>query len=139
MGRSLLRGGVAFIGTAFAVVCVLVFLPPVLADIHTGTAVLFTADIDRGITWSHAYGLHDQPLYYSLSLLEDVTGIVAFAGTGLLLLYAAARRAPAADGRARARVLGTPWALVCILCAALHWALVLFPYLLRGGYFPELL
>lgn len=136
MTRSLLRGVVAFIGTAFAAVSVLVFLPPVVADLRTGSAVLFTASRYQGVTWSRTYEFRDDPLYYGLSVLEDLTGVVGIGGMGLLLLSVAARsvRDPAAANvNDRAKVLGTAWAMLCTVCLLLHWLLALFPFLLKDG------
>jgi hypothetical protein len=136
MIRSFLRGvGVACIGAAFVAVGILAYLAPIFSDLHTGSAVLMTATRSV-VTWSHTYDLENHPVYFSMKVLTDLSGAIAFGGLGLLLLYVAARGAIDPSGArvsARARNIGTAWAFACAAAMVLHFALLLFPELLKNG------
>ena len=94
----------ACLGTTFIAVAVWFFASPIISDLQTGHATLMTTTRTH-ITWSHAYGLREHPVYFSVKLLTDASNI------------------------------GTVWAVGCLFTFVLHMLLLLFPYLLKAGIF----
>jgi hypothetical protein len=135
MFRCLLRALViAGIGVAFTALSILVYWAPIFADLHSGSAVLMTAT-RSGVTWSHTYDLESHPVYFGVKVLTDLSGATGFGGFGLLLLYGAARGAIDPSGArvsARAKHIAAAWVYTCAGAMVVHFALILFPYLLKN-------
>lgn len=125
----------ACLGITLIFVAVWLFAIPIFSDLQTGHATLVTSTKTH-ITWSHEYGLREQPVYFSVKLLTDASGAIAFGGLGMLLLYVVVRRAREPDGAdvgTRAKNIGAVWAGGCLVTFVLHMLLLLFPYLLKAG------
>lgn len=105
------------LGITLIFVAVWLFAIPIFSDLQTGHATLVTSTKTH-ITWSHVYVLREQPLYFSVKLLTDASGTIAFGGLGMLLLYVVVRRTrdPAgANVGTRAKNIETLWAVGCLV------------------------
>jgi hypothetical protein len=132
MREGFARGAlIACVGAIFIGVAVWFYASRILSDLQTGHAVLNMATRTH-ITWSHTYGLRDHPVYFSVKMLKDASGAIAFGGLGLFLLYVVVRSARA-QVSTRAKRIGTVWVVVCLASFVLHLMLLGFPYLLRAG------
>jgi hypothetical protein len=134
-GALLRRLAMAFVGTFFIAIGGWVFMPRAAADLRTGRTVITTAN-RVGVTWSHAYGLRNHPVYFALSVLTNALGALGFAGLGLLVLYVVVRTAfdpSGANVSARARRIASAGTFIAVGSLILFFGLQVFPYLLRYG------
>jgi hypothetical protein len=71
-----------------------------------------------------------------MKVLTDFSGVIAFGGLGVLLLHVVVRSSLDRFGigvSARGEAIGAAWAFTCLGAMVLHFALLLFPYLLKSG------
>jgi hypothetical protein len=126
---------IACLGVVFSAIGVWVFVLPIVTDLRAGRVVVMTT-IKTRVTWSHDYTFDEHPVYFALKILTDALGAVAFAGTGLLLLYFAVRiifDPTGATMSSRVKLAGSVWAFTCLGSFFLFGLLHVFPYLLKYG------
>jgi len=125
------------VGALFIAKASFAYLRPAATAIGSGRILVFTAT-KRVITWSHVYAWADHPLVFSIEVLPELLGCLAFAGLGLLLGYVGIRVTFGPVGpkvSPGARRAGLVWAYACLACMLL-WLLsrASFPYLARYGF-----